>query len=63
MTYNDAWVKADRTKCAWIGANGLAITNDIYIEYKPDSYAFTGEGRQVLKRAQCVEKFPLLANE
>ncbi|MBN8629715.1 MAG: GFA family protein [Rhodobacterales bacterium] len=44
-------------------ANGLTMTNEIYIDHKPDSYAFAGTGRQVLTRAQCVEKFPLLASE
>lgn len=44
-------------------ANGLVMTNEIYIDHKPDSYAFAGEGRQVLTRAECVEKFPLLASE
>lgn len=44
-------------------ANGLTMTNEIYIDHKPDSYAFAGDGRQVLTRAQCVEKFPLLATE
>ena len=44
-------------------ANGLTLTNEIYIDHKPDSYAFAGVGRQVLTRAQCVEKFPLLASE
>lgn len=44
-------------------ANGLTMTNEIYIDMKPDSYAFAGEGRNVLTRAQCVEKFPLLASE
>lgn len=44
-------------------ANGLTMTNEIYIDYKPDSYAFAGSDRQVLTRAQCVEKFPLLASE
>ena len=44
-------------------ANGLTMTNEIYIDMKPDSYAYAGSGRQVLTRAQCVEKFPLLASE
>jgi hypothetical protein len=44
-------------------ANGLTMANEIYIDHKPDSYAFAGEGRNVLTRAQCVEKFPLLASE
>ncbi|MES2540833.1 MAG: GFA family protein [Pseudomonadota bacterium] len=42
-------------------ANGLTMTNEIYIDHKPDSYAFVGTGRNVLTRAQCVKKFPLLA--
>ncbi|MFM7333974.1 MAG: GFA family protein [Tabrizicola sp.] len=44
-------------------ANGLTMTNEIYIDHKPDSYAFAATDRQVLTRAQCVEKFPLLASE
>lgn len=44
-------------------ADGLTMTNEIYIDHKPDSYAFAGTDRQVLTRAQCVEKFPLLASE
>lgn len=44
-------------------ANGLTMTNEIYIDHKPDSFAFAGDDRQVLTRAQCVEKFPLLASE
>jgi hypothetical protein len=44
-------------------ANGLTMTNEIYIDHKPDSFAFAGTGRNVLTRAQCVEKFPLLASE
>ena len=44
-------------------ANGLTMTNEIYIDHKPDSYAFVATDRQVLTRAQCVEKFPLLASE
>lgn len=43
-------------------ANGLTMTNEIYIDHKPDSFAFAGEGRNVLTRAQWVEKFPLLAS-
>ncbi|WP_374377020.1 GFA family protein [Tabrizicola sp.] len=44
-------------------ANGLTMTNEIYIDVKPNSYAFAATDRQVLTRAQCVEKFPLLASE
>jgi hypothetical protein len=44
-------------------ADGLTMANEIYIDVKPDSYAFAATDRQVLTRAQCVEKFPLLASE
>lgn len=44
-------------------ANGLQMTNEIYIDHKPDSYAFAGEGRQVLTRDDCIARFPLLATE
>lgn len=44
-------------------ANGLTLSNEIYIDMKPDSFALAGTDRQVLTRAQCVEKFPLLASE
>jgi hypothetical protein len=37
------------------------MTNEIYIDKKPDSYAFAGEGRNVLTRAEVVARFPLLA--
>ena len=44
-------------------ANGLTMANETYIDHKPDSYAFAGEGRNVLTRADCVARFPLLASE
>ena len=44
-------------------ANGLTMANEIYIDHKPDSYAFAGEGRNVLTRADCVARFPALAGE
>ena len=43
--------------------NGFEITNEIYIDHKPDSYAFAGEGRKTLTRADCVEKFSVLDGE
>lgn len=43
-------------------ANGLQMTNEIYIDHKPDSFAFAGKDRQVLTRADCVARFPLLAS-
>ena len=44
-------------------AGGLTMANEIYIDHKPDSYAFAGEGRNVMTRADCVAKFPMLATE
>jgi hypothetical protein len=43
-------------------ANGLTMTNEIYIDHKPDSFSFVGGKRQVLTRAECVDRFPLLAS-
>lgn len=41
--------------------NGFEIAHEIYIDHKPDSYAFAGmDGRQLLTRQQCVEKFDVL---
>lgn len=41
-------------------ASGMVMHNEIYIDHKPDSFAYAANDRQVLTRAQCVEKFPLL---
>ncbi len=40
--------------------NGFTMTNEIYIDHKPDSYAFAGEGRTLMTRQQCVETFGVL---
>jgi len=41
--------------------NGFEITNEIYIDHKPDSYAFAGmDGRRLLTRQECVEQFGVL---
>lgn len=38
--------------------NGFQITNEIYFDHKPDSYAFAGsEDRELLTRQDCIEKF------
>lgn len=42
-------------------AGGLVMANEIYIDAKPDSYVFDGEGRNVLTRADCIARFPQLA--
>ncbi len=44
-------------------ASGMTMSNEIYIDHKPDSFAYAGTGRQVLTRAQCVEKFSVLDGE
>lgn len=43
--------------------NGFTISHEIFVDHKPDSFAYAGEGRQLLTRAECVEKFPLLETE
>ena len=43
--------------------NGFTMSNEIYIDHKPDSFAYTGEGRKVMTRAECVEKFSALDGE
>ncbi len=44
-------------------ANGLTMTNEIYIDHKPDSFAYAGEGRNVMTRADCVAKFAVLDSQ
>ena len=41
-------------------ANGLTMANEIYIDHKPDSFAYAGEGRKLMTRQDCIEKFSLL---
>jgi hypothetical protein len=36
---------------------GFALTNEIYIDHKPDSFAFVGEGHEKLTRDDCVARF------
>lgn len=41
--------------------NGFEITNEIFIDEKPDSFAFAGaDHRKQMTRADCVKKFPAL---
>ena len=42
-------------------ANGFTLDNEIYIDMKPDSYAYAGEGHKRLTRAECIELFSRLA--
>ena len=44
-------------------ASGLTMTNEIYIDHKPDSYAYSGEGRTLMTRQQCIDKFAVLASD
>lgn len=41
-------------------AGGMVMSSEIYIDEKPDSYAFAGEGRKLMTRADCVAKFAVL---
>ena len=41
-------------------ADGFEMTNEIYIDHKPDSFAYAGEGRRLLTRQECVERFGVL---
>ena len=43
--------------------DGFDLSHEIFIDQKPDSYAFAGEGRVVLTRAECVAKFPTLGGD
>lgn len=43
--------------------NGLEMSNEIYIDHKPDSYAYAGADRNVMTRQDCIDKFSLLATE
>lgn len=38
-------------------ADGLTMTNEIYIDHKPDSFAYAGAGRSLMTRADCMAKF------
>jgi Uncharacterized conserved protein len=33
---------------------GLTMTNEIYIDVKPDSFAYAGEGRKTMTRAEVI---------
>lgn len=42
--------------------DGFEITNEIYIDVKPDSYAYEGQSdRKLMTRAECHAKFGVLA--
>jgi hypothetical protein len=39
---------------------GFTMTHEIFIDHKPDSFAFAGSDRALLTRQNCVEKFGAL---
>jgi hypothetical protein len=43
--------------------NGFTVSSEIYIDHKPDSFAFEANDRKVLTRQDCVERFSLLDGE
>lgn len=43
--------------------DGFRMSHEIYIDHKPDSFAFVADGHTQLTRADCVAKFPLLDSE
>jgi len=43
--------------------NGFEMTNEIYIDHKPDSFAYAGEGRKTMTRQACIDKFSVLNTE
>lgn len=43
--------------------NGLTMANEIYIDHKPDSFAYAGEGRRQMTRQDCVDRFPVLDSD
>ncbi|WP_323769614.1 GFA family protein [Antarctobacter sp.] len=43
-------------------ADGFEMTNEIYIDIKPDSFAYEGQsGHKLMTRAECHAKFGVLA--
>jgi len=43
--------------------NGFEVKSEIYIDHKPDTYAFAGTGRKTLTRAECVAEFGVLDDD
>ena len=44
-------------------ADGFEITNEIYIDVKPDSFAYEGQaGRKLMTRNECHAKFGVLGD-
>ena len=43
--------------------DGFRMTSEIYIDHKPDAFAYAGSGRKLMTRADCVAKFSALNGE
>ncbi len=43
--------------------NGFEVKSEIFIDQKPDGFAFAGEGRKEMTRADCVKLFTQLGSE
>jgi len=40
--------------------SGFTPTHEIYIDHKPDSFAYIDQGQKTVTRAECVAQFPSL---
>lgn len=40
--------------------DGFTLVSEIYIDHKPDGFAFEANDRTIMTRADCVEKFAVL---
>lgn len=61
MTQDGAWSgKYDIPLGIFDDPNGFTLTHEIYIDHKPDSFAYEDNGHKQLTRAYCVAKFPAL---
>ncbi|MFY0616227.1 GFA family protein [Shimia sp.] len=43
--------------------NGFELKNEIFIDQKPDGFAFAGDGRKEMTRADCIKLFSQLDSE
>jgi len=44
-------------------ANGFALSHEIYIDHKPDSFSFVGDGHKKLTRAEYLQDFPAMDSD
>lgn len=43
--------------------SGLTMTNEIYIDHKPDAFAYAGTGRKLMTRQDCIDTFSTPADD